>query len=445
MLFKNHQQLIQNGQTDEQKKKRADVLDILTAAARSVDPYHVVHSLFDNNKLFIQNNQMSLSEFTHIYAIGFGKASVGMMQAVCDSIDVSKGIVVTNDFNRTIDTPIITTIVGGHPLPTNGSIEGATAALDLAQKATENDLLLILISGGGSALLCKPLVPLKDLQQTTTLLLHSGVTITEMNTIRKHLSQIKGGKLVHGTNATVVSLIISDIVGDPLEFIASGPTYPDSTTYADAKRVLNNYDLWDQVPDSVRMVILKGIEGSIPETPKPGDAIFERVTNYLVASNKRACAAAEEKASELGYEAIVLTTSLTGKAKDMGKYLANRARVYETHGKKTVFIASGETTVTVKGAGMGGRNQELVLAALSEIDNTDIVFASFATDGKDGVSDAAGAIADGNSLQRAQNKNLDEHTFLEENNSHEFFKELQDMLITGQTGTNVMDIQLLLK
>ncbi|MBN2066557.1 MAG: DUF4147 domain-containing protein [Candidatus Thermoplasmatota archaeon] len=445
MLFKNHQQLIKNGHTDEQRKKRADVLEILTAAVSTVDPYHVVHSLFDDDTLCIQNNRIALSDFTNIYAVGFGKASIGMTQAVCDSITVHKGIAVTTDSERTVNDPVVTTIVGGHPLPTNGSLEGATAILELAQKTTENDLLLVLVSGGGSALLCKPRVSLNDLQQTTTLLLHSGATITEMNTIRKHLSQVKGGQLAHATNATVVSLIISDIVGDPPEFIASGPTCPDSTTYADAKRILNRYGLWEQVPNSVRTVIATGIEGNIPETPKPGDAAFDRVTNYIVANNKRACAAAEEKARDLGYETIVLTTSLTGEAKEVGKYLANRAKAYETHGKQTIFITSGETTVTVSGGGKGGRNQELILGSLPELVDTDMVFASFATDGKDGMSDAAGAIADGNSLQRAKNKHLDRSVFLEENNSYEFFKEIQDALMTGATGTNVMDVQLLLK
>ncbi len=445
MLFKNLHQLIRNGQTDEQKKKRTDVLDILTAATRAVDPYHVVRSLFNGDTLFIQNNRIPLSDFTNIYAVGFGKASVGMVQAVCDSIDVNKGVAVTNNSDRVVNNPVVTTIVGGHPLPNKGSIQGATAILDLAQKTTENDLLLVLISGGGSALLCNPRVPLEDLQHTTKLLLHSGATITEINTIRKHLSHVKGGQLAHATNAIVVSLIISDIVGDPLEFISSGPTCSDSTTYEDAKRILTSYPLWDQIPESVRRVITDGITGNIPETPKPGDIVFERVTNHVVANNKRACAAAEEKAKKLGYEAIVLTTSLTGEARDVGKYLANRAQAYETHEKKTIFIASGETTVTVNGKGEGGRNQELVLGALPELDDTEMVFASFATDGKDGTSDAAGAIADGNSLQRAKHKNLDISTFLEENNSYNFFRKLQDALMTGPTGTNVMDMQLLLK
>jgi len=316
--------------------------------------------------------------------------------------------------------------------------------LDVVKLCGKNDLLIVLISGGGSALLCKPRVDLEDLQNTTDLLLRSGADINEINTIRKHLSYVKGGHLAKYAKGVVVSLVISDIVGDPLEFIASGPTCPDSTTFSDAKKVLEKYDLWMKIPTKVRNVIEDGVSGSIDETPKRDDPIFEYVFNYIVANNEIACNAAEEKAKKIGYQTMLLTTSLTGEARDIGRYLVDKADKYRKEEKDFVFISGGETTVTIKGNGRGGRNQELVLEAVGSIAEGDIVLASFATDGVDGKSDAAGAIADGFTLSRGEQKGLDPNDFLKENNSYEFFKELDDLFMTGPSGTNVMDIQVII-
>jgi glycerate 2-kinase len=445
MLFKNRYQIIENGQTLELKKIREDILDILTSALNAVDPYNVVKSRFEGEKINIDEKVIELSNFENIYLIGFGKASVGMAQAICDMVNVTKGTVVTNDPNNKVQSNRVTTVVGNHPIPNQNSIAGTEKILDVIEECGEKDLLLVMISGGGSALLCKPKVSLKELQQTTDLLLKSGADINEINTIRKHLSFVKGGQLATATKGTILSLIISDIVGDPLEFIASGPTCPDSTTYIDAESILNNYNIWENLPVAVRTVIMDGITSKIPETPKNGDAVFDKVWNCIIANNELACKAAENKAKELGYTTMLLTTSLTGKAKEMSRYLVDRAQNYETDDTKMVFIAGGETTVTIKGNGKGGRNQELVLASVTELDDTEMVFASFATDGIDGTSNAAGAIADGVSMTRARNKNLNPERFLEENNSYAFFKELDDVFMTGSTGTNVMDIQLLIK
>jgi glycerate 2-kinase len=445
MLFKNRYQIIENGQTSELKRIREDVLDILTSALNAVDPYNAVKSRFDGEKINIDERVIELSDFENIYLVGFGKASVGMAQAICDMVNVTKGAIVTNDPNNKLQSNRVTTVVGSHPIPNQNSVAGTEKILDIIEECNEKDLLLVLISGGGSALLCKPRVDLKDLQQTTDLLLKSGADINEINTIRKHLSFVKGGQLATATKGTILSLVISDIVGDPLEFIASGPTCPDSTTYIDAESIFNNYNIWENVPVAVRTVIMDGITSKIPETPKNGDAVFDKVWNCIVANNELACKAAENKAKELGYTTMLLTTSLTGEAKEMSRYLVDRAQNYETDDTKMVFIAGGETTVTVKGNGKGGRNQELVLASVTKLDDTEIVFASFATDGIDGTSNAAGAIADGVSMTRARNKNLNPERFLEENNSYVFFKELDDVFMTGPTGTNVMDIQLLIK
>lgn len=443
MLFKNYNQLVANGQTPELKKKRKDVLDILTVALESANPYHAVTRVFDNDQIVFEDKTIDLSCFEHIYLVGFGKASVGMTQAVCDSVTVSRCVVVTNDSSAKVTNERIDVVVGGHPMPNTGSILGAEKILEVVNMCGEHDCLIVLVSGGGSALLCKPRICLEDLQETTDLLLRSGADINEINTIRKHLSYVKGGQLVKHVKGVVVSLIISDIVGDPLEFIASGPTSPDSTTFSDAKEVLEKYDLWEKIPTEVKNVIELGISGNIDETPKRDDPAFDNVFNFIVANNEIACKAAEVKATEIGYKAMLLTTSLTGEAKDVGRYLTDKANNYRTEDGDFVFISGGETTVTVKGNGRGGRNQELVLGSVESIAGSDLVLASFATDGIDGKSDAAGAIADGFTLSRADKKRLDPNNFLLENNSYEFFLELDDLFMTGSSGTNVMDIQVI--
>ncbi len=442
MLFKNYEQLINNGQTPLLKKKRKDVLDIFTSAIESVNPYNAVKQIFRNNKICVKDEVFELSTFENIYVISFGKASVGMTKAVCDSVVVTYGVVVTNDSLAKISNEKIEVIVGGHPLPNKDSLLGAEKIIEVAKQCSKNDLLIVLISGGGSALLCKPRISLKNLQRTTNLLLQSGADINEINTIRKHLSYIKGGQLAKITKGKVISLIISDIINDPFEFISSGPTSPDSTTFSDAKKILDKYDLLKKVPLEVMKVIEDGIIGNISETPKKDDPVFNNVYNLIVANNKTACTAALDKAVELGYNSKIITTSMAGEAKFALNTLFKELGNYQKN--QTVFIAGGETTVKIKGEGKGGRNQELVLGGVKRIANTDIVLASFATDGIDGGSDAAGAIADGYTLSRADEKRLYPSKFLEENNSYEFFSVLNDLFITGSTGTNVMDIQLII-
>ena len=445
MLFKNQEQIINNGQTPELKQTRSDVLEILAAALDAIDPYKAVKSRLQKNKIVLQGKTVDISDFENIYLVGFGKASVGMAQAVCDSIDIKEGIAVTNDQNNKVIHDNISTIVGSHPIPDENSIKGAEKVIQIVEKCEKNDLLIVLISGGGSALLCKPRIDLIDLQQTTNLLLKCGANINEINTIRKHLSIVKGGQLVKHAKCKVLSFIISDIIGDPLEFISSGPTYPDSTTYSDAENILKKYDLWNEIPASAKNVIEQGKNGEISETPKYDDPIFNNVRNFIVANNLIACKAAEEKAEELGYKTMLLTTQLDGEARDIGKYLTGKAISYVTHAKKIAFISGGETTVTIRGEGRGGRNQEMVLGSVKDLAEKDVVFSSFATDGIDGMSDAAGAIADSFTLERANEKKLDPGLLLRDNNSYEFFKNLDDLIITGSTGTNVMDIQILIK
>jgi len=443
MLFKNREKIIKNGQTPELKKIREDILDILTFALDSVNPYKVVKSRFYEKKINIDGKNVNTSDFENIYVVGFGKACVGMAQAVRDSIDVKKGVIITNDPNNIVRSECITTLVGSHPLPDQDNIDGTEKILDIIKMCGNEDLLIVLISGGGSALLCKPRISLKDLQQTTDLLLRSAADINEINTIRKHLSFVKGGQLAKFAKCKTVSFIISDVVGDPIEFIASGPTYPDSTTYDDAKMIFKKYDLWQKLPSDVTNIINDGVQGILAETPKGDNPIFDNLSNFIIANNEIVCTAAIDRAKELGYATKLFSTSLTGEAKEIGVYLVQKAKNYRRESRKRVFISGGETTVNIKGTGLGGRNQEMILGSIHEINVKDMVFASFATDGIDGNSDAAGAIADDFSLTRACEKNLDTTGFLEENNSHRFFMELDDLFMTGNTGTNVMDIQII--
>jgi glycerate-2-kinase len=445
MFIKNELEIIKNGRTEQLKQLRKDIIEVLKEAVESVDPYNAVKLKFFNHVFKIEGEEIDFSDFKNIYLVGFGKASIGMAQAVCDSIDIDEGVVVTNDSTKKVNHENVITIVGSHPIPAENSVKGADLILDLVSKCSSEDLLIVLISGGGSALLCKPRVDLKDLQVTTDFLLKSGANINEINTIRKHISFVKGGQLIKNVKSQVLSLIISDIIGDPIQFIASGPTFPDSTTFNDAKKILDKYGLWAKIPQSVVDTITRGLNGDISETPKDDNLIFTKVHNFIVANNKIACDSAVRKAEELGYKTIFLTSHLEGEAKDMGFYLIDRAINFNSLDDKIMFISSGEPTVTIKGTGKGGRNQEMVLSSVKHVAGKKIVFTSFATDGIDGNSDAAGAIADTFTLKRANDIELDPEAYLSNNDSYNFFKRLDDLLITGTTGTNVMDIQLLIK
>ncbi|KYK20369.1 hypothetical protein AYK24_03760 [Thermoplasmatales archaeon SG8-52-4] len=444
MLFKNQLQIINNGQTPELKKIRKDILEILSNSYDSVDPYNAVKNHIIDEKIVFDSKTIDISNFENIYLIGFGKASIGMAQALSNSLNIKKGAIITNDSKNKVENINIITYVGNHPLPTQNNVNNTEEILEIVKKCKKNDILFVMISGGGSSLLCLPKVNINDMNKTTDLLLKSGANIKEINTIRKHLSYIKGGQLTAQARCTIISFIISDIIGDPIEFIASGPTCQDSTTYLDSKNVFNKYKLWEKLPSSVKKVIDDGIIGKIPETPK-NKQIFKNTFNFIIANNLIACNAAKKKAEELNYKTVLLTTSLNGEAKEMGKYLSERAINYLKNVKNIVFISGGETTVTIKGKGKGGRNQEMVLSSVEKLAGRDVVFSSFATDGIDGNSIAAGAIADAETLKRAKAENMNPQKFLDDNNSYEFFKNLKDLLITNNTGTNVMDIQILVK
>jgi len=444
MLFKNYDEIINNGIDIDTKNLRKDVLNILESSILSVEPYNCVKKHINDNSFIFEDQKINIEDFNDVYIVGFGKASIGMTQAICDNISVKRGVIITNEEKNKVINENIETILGGHPIPNENSIKGAEKIIDMLKNTKKDDLIIVLISGGGSALFCNPYVELKDLQVTTDLLLKSGANINEINTIRKHLSKVKGGRLVSYTKSRIISLIISDIIGDPISFIASGPTYPDDTSFFDSKKILEKYDIYEQVPKDVKKILNDGINKKIEETPKSGDNIFCNVDNFIVANNNIACKFAEKKAKKLGYNTMVLTTRLSGEAKNTGRFLIEKSKNFEKNNEKYVFISGGETTVTIKGNGLGGRNQEMILSIIEDISDENIVFASIGTDGIDGKSNAAGAIADKNSYYRSKERNLDYKYFLENNDSNSFFRELGDVFLTGPTGTNVMDIQIII-
>ena len=329
-----------------------------------------------------------------------------------------------------------------------GSQAGRDAFLRLAAEANADDLVFCLISGGGSALMELPSgeITLDDLQQLTDLLLRSGATINEVNTVRKHISQVKGGGLARAAApATLIALILSDVVGNPLDFIASGPTVPDTTTFQDAWNLLGRFNLQDAIPQSVRAQLERGLNQSIPETPKEGDPIFARTASVLVGSNEIAARAALDAAQKLGYNALLVTTWVEGEAREVAKVMAGVAKGLIRHHSPlpppACLIFGGETTVTVRGEGKGGRSQEMALAASLALDGWEnVAVMAVGTDGTDGPTDAAGGIADGTVAARARALNLDPLAYLNSNDSYHFLRQTDALLVTGPTNTNVNDL-----
>jgi hydroxypyruvate reductase len=437
------------------------VMDVFGAALRAVDPYHAVLQALRSEQV-----ARLLDGAGAIYVLGAGKAGAAMARAVEDALNgrITGGLVVVKEGYATTAIATATDagiggaplervriVEAGHPVPDD---RGASAAAHMLQMASEagrrlDAVVLCLISGGGSALLSLPVegVSLADLQTTTQLLLRAGATIVELNAVRKHLSRVAGGQLARAAApAPVLSLILSDVVGSPLDVIASGPTAPDPTTYADALAVLERYGLISKVPTPVLAWLRKGAAGHLPETPKPGAPLFDNVTNIVVADNITAVEGAARRARELGLDALVISTYVEGEAREVGKVLASVAKEVAAHGRPVkrpgCVLFGGETTVTVRGCGVGGRNCELTLAAALALDGwgADVVVASLATDGGDGISPGAGAIADGTTISRARALGLDAHAALADNDSYTFWERLGDAIVTGPTGTNVNDL-----
>ncbi|MCS6988397.1 MAG: glycerate kinase [Chloroherpetonaceae bacterium] len=394
--------------------------------------------------------QIDLSQFKRIHLLGVGKASVAMAKGAKEVLGerVSSSFIVTK-YGHAQNAPSDLKIVeAAHPFPDENSYKSAREMFRICNEAKEDELILFVVSGGASSLLSFPAgeITLEDKKFTTALLLKAGATIDELNCVRKHLSRIKGGQLAKAAYpATVVSLILSDVVGDNLGTIASGITSPDPTTFDDAYRVIEKYRLEKVIPETVRSRLQRGIEGKIAETPKPDDECFKRAHNIVVGSNRIALKAIEDHARTLGYEAGIVSDELTGEAREVAKKLAARAKALAKSQRKACLIAGGETTVTVVGHGKGGRNAEMALAAAIELQGvTNVVFLSAGTDGTDGDTNAAGAISDGATLARAKHLGLIANEHLQNNDSYNFFQLVGDLVITGPTNTNVMDIQIVL-
>ena len=407
--------------------------------------------------LQIADLHFPLAGYHRIFVVGAGKAAAPMTQALEKIVGKSRidgGMVVVKEGHGhpTERGSHIEIREAGHPIPDRAGFEAAHEIEALLRQANARDLVLVLISGGASALLPSPVPPitLADKQKTTDLLLRAGADIFELNTVRKHLSLLKGGRLAAlAYPATVVALLLSDVIGDPLSVIGSGPTVPDESTYGDALRVLDKFKLTTLVPRSVLDVLERGARGQLPETPKPGDVLFENVHNVVIGSNRLALEAAAAKSASLGYQPVILTSTLRGESRIVAVTLAEIVRETKSTGHPfpppVCLLAGGETTVTVRGRGKGGRNQEFALAAALALEDVpDWLVLSAGTDGTDGPTTAAGAIADGATVARAAGRKKPARFALDNNNSYPVFQSIGDLVETGPTGTNVMDIHLFL-
>jgi glycerate 2-kinase len=426
------------------------LVDMFYAALQAVDPYKSTSLYTDKIRSFFQNGQ-----YKSLIVIGFGKASCHMTKSIEDQLFdlIDTGIVITKYKHCPSSYKLkkIRIFEAGHPVPDENGLKGTEEIIGLLKNSNENTLVVCLISGGGSALLVAPYegITLEEKQKITQQLLKAGANINELNTVRKHISGVKGGRLAEiAYPARVLSLILSDVIGDRLDVIASGPTSPDKTTYYDALTVLKKYKLIESSPRSVLEILNKGINSLIPETPKDGNIIFEHVENVIIGSNKTLLNAAKEKAEKSGFEVKIISSEISGEAKDVGKWLAQKSIIMKFSRdqkikKSKCLISGGETTVTVKGNGVGGRNMELALSFAIEINGIDgITLLSAGTDGTDGPTDAAGACVDGQTVSKAKAIGIDPEAYLRNNDSYNFFRKTDELFNTGPTGTNVMDIQI---
>jgi hydroxypyruvate reductase len=434
---------------------RKDALAIFRAGVKTVDPAAALkrHVRRRGHILTAGSRSCNLRDYEGVYIIGAGKASAAMAAPLEETLaDRLRSGIINVKYGHALPLRRIIVNEAGHPVPDRAGLRGTRQIMELLSRTGEKDLVFVLISGGGSALLPAPApgLTLKDKQRTTRRLLESGAAIQEINAVRKHLSALKGGRLARlAYPSTLISLILSDVVGDSLESIASGPTVPDSTTFADCLRILRKYGLTRKVPQAVLNHIQRGAQGQVEETPKAGDPIFARTQNSIIGSNIQALLAAKAKAEALGYHSLVLSSLIEGETREIAGMHAALAKEILATGNPVprpgCLVSGGETTVTIRGRGLGGRNQEFALAAAVAIDGlTGVVVLSGGTDGTDGPTDAAGALADGATVVRARALGMEPERYLRENDSYHFFRTLGDLLITGPTFTNIMDLRLVL-
>lgn len=454
-----------------QKTRRLHLKEIFQAALDKVEPYSILKENLEliGSTLSIRMGKkvtkIDLSCYEQIYVIGCGKATAPMALALESILGdfLTKGVISVK-YGHTVNLSTIEIIEAGHPIPDSNSVKAAEKIIDLVSGAGKETLVISLISGGGSALLSMPIqlktddgtgkITLEEKQQTTNILLGCGADIEEINCIRKHLSAIKGGRLLeHISPAKCISFILSDVVGDHLASIASGITTADPTTYQDALEILKKYSITEKLPNTVLKTILAGVEGIVDETLKPNNPACSIVDNFLIGTNRYALDSAANQAEKLGYKTIILTSRIVGESREIAKFLAAIALDCVVNGTLTrapvCILSGGEPVVTLHGKGMGGRNQEMALAYLMEMKRNkqlfeNISFLAASTDGNDGPTDAAGAFADASVLAAAEKSNLDFHAYLANNDSYNFFKKCDNLLLTGPTNTNVCDLHITL-
>jgi glycerate 2-kinase len=426
----------------ENESNRKIAVDIFNAALQSVDPYKLVKSYSGYISAAYHEGHCN-----KLFLVSFGKAAFAMAKALAESIPdiITKGIIITKYGHAQGKlTDNIDIFEAGHPVPDEKGVAATQNVINMLKNGDRQTLVLCLISGGGSALLVAPCggITINEKKIVTELLLKAGADINELNTVRKHVSAIKGGKLAEiAYPSKVISLILSDVIGDSLDVIASGPTSPDKTTYGDAIHIIEKYDLTDKIPSHILNMLKEGSD----EHP-----VIQRAKNIIIGSNKIAVDAAAQKAMESGFETTILSYEIQGEARKAAEWLAGKAietrnAKREMRNGKICLVSGGETTVTVKGKGIGGRNTELALAfAIKTTGMEGTTLLSAGTDGTDGPTDAAGAIVDGQTYNKAIAKGLDPVVYLEHNDSYTFFKNTGELFVTGSTGTNVMDIQIIL-
>lgn len=437
------------------KDLREDLHTIFRAALKAVDPGESIrtHVHLDGPRLHVAERQYDLSQYDALSVIGMGKAGAAMAVAIEDILGkrVSGGHVIVK-YDHVAPVRRVTLHEAGHPIPDEAGVAATRTLIEFVQGRGARELLICVISGGGSALSPAPVegITLAEKQDVTRLLLACGATIHEINALRKHISQLKGGQLAQlASPATLITLALSDVVGDRLDVIASGPTVPDTSTFADCLDILRTYHLLDHIPSAVRQHLEAGAAGGIPETPKPGDPVFARTQTVIVGRNLQALEAASRQAMALGYQTLILSSGIEGETREVAKVHAGIAKEILGSGypisSPACILSGGETTVNLRGGGKGGRNQEFALAMALDIrDCPGIAVLSGGTDGTDGPTDAAGAVVDWTTCERAERRGLQPRSVLANNDAYPFFECLDDLLRTGPTHTNVMDVRVML-
>ncbi|MEX0829294.1 MAG: glycerate kinase [Nitrospirales bacterium] len=427
---------------------------LLQGSLKASDPRQAMEQLIVRKGSYLSVNEMrfDLSQYQRIVCVGAGKASAHMAQTLERILGgyLEGGMVIVKDGYRT-HTHTVQIVEASHPLPDTRGVRATKQILNFVRALTKKDLLIVLLSGGASSLLCAPApgLTLNDKRRTTNLLLRIGATIQDINTVRKHLSAVKGGQLTQATSAIILTVVLSDVLGDDMAIIGSGPTVPDPTTFQEAKTILEHYRILSRVPESIRKHLAHGIQGHLFETWKSKRLYSPRHQSIILANNQTAIDGVAKEAKRLGLRPHLLDSPLQGEAKDVGTILGAIAKGIRKFGNPirppACLIAGGEPTVTVTGKGKGGRAQECMLAAAQELAGlTNVVVAGFGTDGTDGPTDAAGAMVDGTTVKRGMEKGLSIETMLERHDSYSFFKQVGGHIITGPTHTNVNDIYLII-